>query len=278
MLTNKHFRAVLFDAAPKNTLLLSIGGRETFLVSSQDKSIGREVFITTEFEFDNLVKALNLIGGKFHRQMLIDVGANIGSISIPAIKRNMFENAIAIEPDPFNYSLLVSNIHINGLADKITTHNLALGAREEDLVLVLSDTNYGHHHIKISDAKSSYDAAFKKSIVVKSGTFDGIVGAIDPACTLIWMDTEGYEGKILEGAAKALENNPPLVLEFVPYGMALSGSFSSLKQAILGAGYTRFYDLSLDMSPTPVSTESLDELYHKFKSDIDYGADLLILS
>jgi hypothetical protein len=126
LLASERFRSLLFDSAPANILLLSNVGNERFLVTSNDRSISRDVFITGSFEFDKFDRMLSLLGKHFRKTLLIDVGANIGTICIPAIKRNIFQCAIAIEPDPLNYSLLVSNININGLANMITPHNLAL--------------------------------------------------------------------------------------------------------------------------------------------------------
>jgi FkbM family methyltransferase len=275
LLHSRQFRRLVFDAAPKSSLLLATGS-ETYLVSSQDKIIGRSAYLTGEFDFEKLEKALKILGGNFEASVLIDIGANIGTISIPAIKRKVFGSAVAVEPEPFNYGLLVANIHINGLASKIKSYNVALGARDdEEVEFELSNSNYGDHRIKISDKDGAFNESSRKNIKVNSETFDKIIGNVDPLKTLIWMDTQGFEGYVLAGAAMTLKKHTPIVIEFWPYGMTRSGSYPILKKSILGAGYEAFYDLDAASAPIDISEASLDELYHRLGEGGKY-TDLLI--
>ena len=66
-------------------------------------------------------------------EILIDIGANIGPICIPAVKRNYVKQAIAIEPGPDNARLLRANVALNSLHDRIIVHECAVGASEETL-------------------------------------------------------------------------------------------------------------------------------------------------
>jgi FkbM family methyltransferase len=275
-LNSRVVRMLIFDSAPNNTFLISSASKEFFVVSSQDKSIGRNVFIGGEYDFDKVGKALDILGANRPSLLLVDVGANVGTICIPAVKRGFFEKAIAIEPEPFNFGILVSNVHLNNLADKITTYNLALGSHDsKELSFELSDTNYGDHRIKVSDDVGVFDEDRRKIVKVSSDTFDKVVGEIDPTGALIWMDTQGYEGYILAGATKALMRHTPLVIEFWPYGMVRSGSYLLLKESILNAGYKSFYNLDAGAFPIPMSPESLDNLYKQI-GDKGSFTDLLI--
>lgn len=273
---SQRFRSAIFDAAAPNTLMLSAAGGERFLVSSSDRFIGRDTFIHGAFDFDKFERVLSLLDRDFRRELLVDIGANIGTISIPAVKRQLFERAVAIEPEPFNFALLVCNIQMNGLADRITTHNLALGAHAgEELAFELSATNFGDHRIRMTSQGGAKGEALRKVIRVKSEPFDDVLGEVDPARTLVWMDTQGFEGFVLQGAPRALQRRPPLVVEFWPYGMNRSGSYDALRQAIVGAGYAVFHDLGKDAAPTAVSNESLDALYHRLGQAGEF-TDLLL--
>ncbi len=46
-------------------------------------------------------RAVSLLGRR-GLTSLIDIGANIGTICIPAVKCGLFDRAIAIEPEPLN--------------------------------------------------------------------------------------------------------------------------------------------------------------------------------
>jgi FkbM family methyltransferase len=277
---SKLFRRIILDFADPDSLLISAGRREKFAVVASDRYIGRETYVDQEpYGFDKMEKLLSILGSDRPTMLLIDIGANIGTICIPAVNRGLFKNAIAIEPEPRNYSLLLTNIHLNGAGSKIIAHNLALGQKNDSQVLFeLAKDNFGDHRIHIDSAVNLYDETSRETITVKSETFDRVVRDIDPKETLIWIDTQGFEGYVLSGAAAALKSQPPVCIEFWPYGMKRSNSYPILKQALVEAGYNSFYDLDGGSSPLPLTSQSLDDLYRSL-GDTERGAatDLLIV-
>ena len=54
---------------------------------------------------------------------------------------------------------------------------------------------------------------------------DLLIPSFDPRRTMIWMDTQGFEGHILAGARNALAARTPMVLEFWTFAMNRAGSF-----------------------------------------------------
>ena len=258
-------RALVFDTAPDNTLFISRRSSETFIVSANDKSIGRQIYLVGFSDFQKLEKTVQFLGPDRSNDLLIDVGANIGTICIPAVNRRIFARSIAIEPEPFNFLLLQCNIQLNHLHSKINAYNIALGSREtERVIFELSKNNYGDHRVRFAGADAGlYGEKEREIVVVPSEPFDKIICDVNPNNTLIWIDTQGYEGHILQGASKALSRKPPLVIEFWPYGMKRSGAYPLLKEAIFKAGYQIFYDLESSTSGVPVNAGTLDELYDK---------------
>lgn len=280
LLRSKTFRAAFFDAAPPNMILFPCAGKEKYLISSSDKIIGREIFIEGNFDFGKFEKALSLLDRNFKRELLIDIGANIGTICIPAIARQIFSRAIAFEPEPFNYSLLVSNIGLNGLDAKIKSYNVALGDVEKEFEFELSKTNYGDHRIRVSKTDGVYNEARRKIIRVSCKPLDSILDDVDPHRALIWMDVQGFEGAVLKGAQRILKNRPPVVVEFWPYGMKRSASYDMFKSSICRSGYQSFFDLGdIDANlPIPVSEENFDKMFHKLNRGGEHMfADLLIV-
>jgi FkbM family methyltransferase len=277
---SKLFRRMALDFAEPNSLLVSAGTKEKFVVVASDLYIGRHTYVNQEpYGFDKLEKLLSILGSSRPKTLLIDVGANIGTISIPAVKRGLFKSAIAIEPEPRNHSLLLANIHLNGVGEKIAVHNLALGRKNDDQVrFELAKDNFGDHRIHIDSDVNLYDEADRETIMVKSETLDKVIGSVDPSETLVWIDTQGFEGYILSGAPATLKSHPPVCIEFWPYGMKRSGSFAMLKQALIEAEYDFFYDLDGNSPALPLTTQSLDELYKRL-GDTNRGAatDLLVI-
>jgi FkbM family methyltransferase len=276
---SKLFRIGFFDAQPTNTLLLTPTGTESFVVSSSDHVIGRRLFASGQFEFENFNTILPLLGETFQRKCLIDIGANIGVISIPAVKRGFFEKAVAIEPEPLNYSLLIANIHINGLASRIEAINCAMGdGALSEMEMNLCEDNSGDHRIKSPNNSNDFAFSSRETIKVPCLTFDERIGIVDPNSTLIWMDTQGFEGFVLAGAKEALRAKPPLVVEFWPYGWEQSGCFAAFKQAIFDSHYRWFYDLSKPGVRQKVSFDAFDRLYGQLGVESQAFTDLLILA
>ncbi|PRY98652.1 FkbM family methyltransferase [Jezberella montanilacus] len=270
-------RQLVFDTTPNPTLVVAQCQTETFIVSSRDSGIGRMLACHGLLDYQSLETVVSLLGPNFSRDLLVDVGANIGSICVPAVSRGAFKRAIAIEPEPHNFSLLSANVFINQVSGQITTHNLALGPTSGDsLTFELSDSNFGDHRIRTSSDAGLYGEDRRKTLTVRSDTLDSVVPDLKPEGTLIWMDTQGFEGHILTGASKALAKGPPLVIEFWPYGMKRTGSFSSLKAALLQTNYESFYDLSKPNEKLALTHDALDAIYASL-GEFGNFTDLLIL-
>ena len=276
--TCKLVRRIIFDTTKPNTLLLSTGCPEALLVSASDKVIGRYTYVNREpYDFDKVQQALSILGNARPKMQLIDIGANIGTICIPAVKRGAFQKAIAIEPEPRNYSLLLANIHINGLGDKIVAHNFALGQKDDEkLLFELSNDNFGDHRVRTGSGFGLDHELNREVITVASDTFDKIIKQIDPKESLIWIDTQGFEGQVLSGARNALSVQTPVCFEFWPNGMKRSNSYRLLKEALILAGYTVFYDLNGNPFPVPITSSSFDDLYERLRNR-DAFTELLVL-
>lgn len=267
-------RKLVFDAAPRDRLLIAHWPTGNFVVRAGDAVVGRPLYALGALETDKLWRALDYLGD-LERDLFVDIGANNGFVSIPAVKSGHFKRAIVVEPEPFNFRLLCANIHLNGLGPQFVAHNVALGAREEDGALFeLSETNSGDHRIRLSNDAGLFGEERRETIGVKMMPLDLLMPSFDPRRTLIWMDAQGFEGHILTGAKNALAGKPPLVLEFWPYAMNRAGSYEILKDAVLAAGYSNFCDVKHGGSIERLTESSLDELYHRLDSAMK-STDLL---
>ena len=269
---NKKIRKAIFDTSEPNTLLFCRGENEKFILQSNDQVIGRTVYTTKKpFDFDKLTKVLKILNLK-KNELLIDVGANIGTICVPAIKRNLFNKAIVFEPEPLNYSLLLSNIIINGCYNKISSHNIALGSKNrEKLNLQLDDHNKGNHRIIINSK-----IKLKKNIVINSHKLDSFIKNINPLSTLLWIDVQGYETQVLLGAKKLLNKKVPVCVEFSPTFLEKK-KYDIFKKMFIKNGYNYFYNLNLPLKKIALNNESINNLYKTLKKNKFAEADLLFI-
>lgn len=249
-------RRAAYDAMPVPYLVT--GQTEHFVVSTADKVIGRELFLHGEYDFAKLQTALSILAqeGFPAPTHLIDVGANIGTITIPALKRGLMQTATAIEPHPGNLRLLRANLALNGQENLVTVLEQAIGDRSDvTLHLQESPDNSGNHAIS-SDG-----------ILVHSSRLDDV--HLPPVPSLLWMDIEGYEGHALKGASRLLATGIPIVCEFNPSFLKQSGGMEAFFSALQGY---RIHDLGKQGG----SEESLPVLFQRFSEESRY-TDILAL-
>ena len=263
-----------FDNQKEGRELLVVNNfNEKYIVNSSDKIIGRSLYIDGSYDFDTFLHTLEILKNKIKTETLVDIGANIGSICIPAVKRGIFKNCFAIEPEPYNFDLLTKNIFINSLSNKIQTFNVALGQFDnEKIKFKLSENNYGDHRIESNSTEKNYFNEDKRKIIdVEIKKLDTVIKDSNPKETLLWMDVQGYEGFVLEGAMNILSKKPPLVIEFWPYGLDKFNSYNLLKKNLIKLNYTNCYNLNLKSYIKDLTEDKLDDLYFDYKSRIlDY--------
>lgn len=258
-------RRLYIKSAPKNTLILTspIEKSEHYIISSNDHFIGHNLYIKGHFDFEKFELALKIIGPEFQPTLLVDIGANIGTICIPAVKRNIFPKAIAIEPEPFNFKLLKLNTILNNVDNKIEIHNIALSDIENEVLdFEYSEDNYGDHRLR----KNKNKEKSIKSIQIKTQTLRKYLDIKSIDNTLIWIDTQGFEPFILKGIQDILKkSSPKLLIEFSPLHLDLNNSYTILKSILLQTNYKKFTEMT-ELNELPLTEENLDKIYQYFKN------------
>lgn len=238
-------RRAAYDAMPVPYLVT--GHPEHFVVATADKVIGRELFLRDEFDFAKLQTALAIIEreGLPRPQHLIDVGANIGTIVIPALARGLMQSATAIEPHPTNLRLLRANLALNGLSERVRVLAQAVGAESgASLFLTESLTNSGNHSIG------------RTGLPIPSSRLDDVECPSDGA--LLWMDIEGYEGHALRGAPNLLAAGIPVVCEYNTGYLENSGGMNWFREALAGR---RIFDLKQGVPAVEITLDKLAVMY-----------------
>jgi FkbM family methyltransferase len=187
-----------------------------FFVSTRDRVVSVATFCGGPFELEFLertVATLAAAGHDVRGRRFVEVGANIGTTTVPLVRRFGASGGLAVEPAPENLRLLRVNLAANDLLDAVDTLGAAVSDRPGTVRLALDAHNAGDHRL------AGPDAANGTTIEVEAVTLDGLVerGAIDPAETgLVWVDVQGHEGRVLAGARRLREAGVPFATEFVP--------------------------------------------------------------
>ena len=242
---------------------------KTYLVNTNDDGVGRQVFSTNGLDFDKFESAARIFReyrGSGAIDILLDVGANIGTISIPAVKRGLVERAIAIEPEKNNFRLLRCNLLLNDIEDRVVAIQTAAGDRHSEVTMEISPTNSGDNRIRVSGAKGLYGEDRRPTTAVRLAPLDDVIETSQLALTarsVVWIDIQGYEIFALKGLKKQLSGLPVLVIEFWPYGIMRAGShLEDLLQEV--AGYSGFFDLRYPRVRRKIS--DLSEIWSEFSN------------
>lgn len=145
-----------------------------------------------------------------------DIGANIGVISLLLARHGPGRTARihSFEPEPRNFRQLTRNLELNGLSDRVTPHQLALGAEEGEVELFIrGGPGEGRHSIAAARGSTG-------SIQVPLTTATAFARKHDAWPTLLKLDVEGAEGQVLAGMAELMDQRPPrdVFLEIHPKG------------------------------------------------------------
>jgi FkbM family methyltransferase len=150
-----------------------------------------------------------------HRRRAVDVGAHVGLWSFNLA--HVFDRVEAVEPVAAHRECFAVNC--SGVADKITMHPVALGARTGSVGMVVAPGSSG-------DSRVGGDGA------VPMITLDSLdLKDVD----LIKIDCEGYEENVIAGAVETIKRcRPVIVVEqkrdmATRFGLKPKGAVSALE-------------------------------------------------
>ena len=151
------------------------------------------------------------------RNIVIDLGANVGTASIPICAIKNYE-LIAVEPSKENASILLKNIFLNNLKSKIYICALGEKIDEKYTKLFINKGNTGANSIIKGWNPSVKSQDSQQFEYVESKSFDQIIdqGRVEINNVLIVkIDVEGMEELVLRGSCNFLKlNTAPIVLEY----------------------------------------------------------------
>ncbi len=212
----------------KEVTVSTLQGVFTLPAGSKDP-ISKSLYVNKNYEFGFFQKVTAFLqeAGYFKKGegVMVDVGANNGVISIGALNAGEVESAVAIEPDINNFAALERNIKQNQLEDAFQTLNYAVSDSESVLQLEISTSNLGDHRIhKKTSVKDLFKESKRAVVDIKSNTLDNLLNEVDPiSISFIWIDVQGHEGYVFQGAPKILSEGIPVISEVWPYGLKRSG-------------------------------------------------------
>jgi FkbM family methyltransferase len=187
--------------------------------------------------------------------VIIDVGANIGAISLALCADRPDSTIYAFEPTGHAYNKLLRNIELNGFESKITPVQSFVStiSSSESTLSAYSSWRLD----RVDDVRHPVHMGIAKEATAAQTSIDDFIQ--DRKLTkldLIKIDTDGHELDVLKGATQTLQNLRPLIIfELTTYLLASQGiEFSEYEE--LFAPFN--YQLVESRSGRPVSTSNID--------------------
>lgn len=266
------FQRYVFDLLRQVTPSVAVVGADaTYYVSTTDVGLSWVVFSQGSYEQELMASCLELVEDAIGRSPLmadrtfVDVGANIGTSTIPALRVFGARDAIVFEPAPMNFHLLRSNIIVNELDDRVQAFQMALSDHNGSAAMEVAEHDWGDHRLRnvtgLED-DSFYQESSRPTITVPTARFDDL--AVEHCWDidrigLFWMDAQGHEGHILAGAQSVMASDVPLIIEYWPYGLRRAQGLGLLYEA-LASRCRRVIDARASMSEGRVVDVPLDDL------------------
>ena len=245
-----------------------------FFVSTESK-YGRRLFASRRLkdgrQLDRSLRALQLAGIELPGTTLVDVGANIGTTTVQALREYGFSAALACEPDPENFRILRANLAVNGLDERVRAFNLAISNWTGSGALVLRGRGSQTHRLLRAGERAA------ETHPVPVTTLDQLAaeGKFRPdRVGLLWVDVEGFEAEVLEGAQSLVSQSVPIVVEFSAHRFRTFGGLDAFVD-VLSPSYTHFYDLKPSF-PSKRGFESLSAI-EELLSRREDKTDLLVV-
>ena len=152
-------------------------------------------------DLELLFEFLAPIVGKLLDGVALDIGANIGNHSI--FFSDYFSQIMAFEPNPHTYRLLEYNA---AFRSNISSHNLGLGDKKGDFLLVENTSNYGGSAICENESNNK-----QTSIQVAVDILDDFLD-VNSSIEFIKIDVEGFEEKVIRGASRIIQEHQPIIV------------------------------------------------------------------
>ena len=201
-----------------STILLRLGVRRQRRVRRNGimfevdlrEGIDLSIFLFGSFQ-RNVSKAIRRFVD--HDGVVIDVGANIGALTLPAAVHLRNGHVHSFEPTDFAFAKLQRNISLNpSIATRITANNMFVAdkpAPTSDLVAYSSWPLAG----EVAHEEHPVHKGIAKSSSCGQTTIDGYIAAeLIERVSLIKTDTDGHDFSVLSGAHHCLAALRPVVI------------------------------------------------------------------
>jgi FkbM family methyltransferase len=225
------------DGPPAGTRHVVAAGLDWFVPpdATDEGSLSHRLLTLRGLPLDDLGLVRQFVVGG----VMLDIGANIGTTSIPRVVLGDFSRVYAAEPNLENFTCLVGNTLANGLTGRIIPDRVALSNTTGDARL-LRTRKIGSHRLA-DDTENGTET-------VPCFTLDDwlVRLAVAPAdVRFVKVDTQGWDVQVLMGGSSLLARRHVVwQIEVSPPMMARAGTTLLDLETLIARRFTHVGDMS----------------------------------
>lgn len=160
------------------------------LCNRNDQNVGRLLIEYGEFSGDECDFLLSILKPD---DVVIEVGANIGALTVPIAQK--VKRVIAYEPQRLVFQTLCANLALNSIQNVYPIRD-AVGAKEEWVAMPELDPNEPYNF---------------GGVEMRTGAGIVRVSQLRGECSFLKLDCEGMEGEVLDGAEEMIRQYRPTI-------------------------------------------------------------------
>ena len=212
-INKKYFKRIFSSNKNYNSLDLSTGlavGKfdgNTYLMKCRPSNL-IETSIYRNFNWDNNI--LTIISSELSekREIVLDIGANIGAISIALAKKHRNIEFHCFEPSPLVYNDLVFNKSLNNITN-LKAIKFAVSNSTENKINFYSQISA--NNMGLSSTKLNPDIDEYEKILVDNISIDEYATDLKHRIAVIKIDTQGSEFSVIKSAEETIKKNRPII-------------------------------------------------------------------
>ena len=210
---------ILIASILSKILIFFIGNKKRIILRNNIKyeidlneAIDLGIFLGIRNE-NNLYRIKNFLNSK-SKNVLVDIGSNVGSVTLPLAQLFNLSTVISIEPTKFAFSKLKKNLKLNPiLKSRVKLFNIFISNERKKVSFVHSSWK-----LKVKDKRHKVHLGTLKKTSNKTKTLSEVLGKIRKRIDFIKIDVDGYEINVLRSGKRIIKKYKPLIyFEFAPY-------------------------------------------------------------
>ncbi|MFK7745933.1 MAG: FkbM family methyltransferase [Roseobacter sp.] len=227
LLTHPRLRAAVYRSVVDDNQLMVRLNDDHIIVCDPSDFIGRLVIEKGDWSrrvTDQIIDRIEERRSDTQRGAWLEIGANIGTQSVYAGKRDVFTQLICIEPDPLNQRLLEINLRSNGLQDISRVIGVGVSDSSSTMSLHRAPGNSGGASLmpELENRAEGSEDLLRSSSHVDVPVLSGPdliaeIGLKPIDIEFIWVDVEGFELRVLSSLLPELQHSVPVFFEYKPF-------------------------------------------------------------